>query len=98
MSEISTHVSDIMTPVSDLAEALPQARRDFLHEVGDSANAIILDQDTYGPIVTKSATHDDTGRLIWAGLEVIFTKSPRRPVSLARTVHLFDDCESCRGL
>ena len=87
-----------MTPVSDLAAELPQARKDFLSDVGDSANAIILDQDIYGPIATKSATHDDTGRLIWAGLEVIFTKSPRHPVFLARTVHLFDDCENCRGL
>lgn len=84
-----------MNYAEDLAAALPQAKVDFFRDVGDSADVLILDESKYLGI---KVTLDDRGASMFQGLEVIFAKSPRHPVSLARAAPLFDDCEKCRGL
>lgn len=86
--------------VEKLIILLDEARRSFFHEVGDSANAVILDASTYGAILGASGALqiDDKGRQLLSGLEVIFTSSPGRKVMIAKVVDPLDECESCRGL
>lgn len=83
--------------LSDLVEV---ARRDFFHEVGDSANTLILDATTFGPILGESVevATDDKGRLMFRGLEVVFMNSPGRKVLIAHATDPTSECQSCRGL
>ena len=81
----------------DLSALLDSARREFFREVGDSANAVVLDSSEFGWLLPELAA-DDRGRPVFAGLSVVFADSPLRPVLLAKLVDPLDECESCRGL
>ena len=83
----------------DLSDLVDAARRDFFHEVGDSANALILDS-SFRAILAESVevSEDEKGRARFRGLEVIYIDSPGRKVLLAHVLDPTDECKSCRGL
>ena len=81
----------------ELRELLVSSRKDFFREVGDSADSVVLDADSFGWIAAECA-RDDRGRLLFSGLRVVFAAGPSSPVMLAKTMDPLDECESCRGL
>ena len=81
----------------ELAALLAAARRDFFREVGDSANAVVLDAAAYREMVSPELKSDERGRQYLFGLEVLFSDLGRG-VRLAKLVDPLDACESCRGL
>ena len=85
------------TTCGELARLLETARRDFFREVGDSANAVLLDASAYGPLVSSELKTDERGRSYLFGLEVLFMNSGRG-LLLAKVFDPLDDCEACLGL